>query len=102
MRGYEGGRWLLAVPTGPEGRCWRIAELTEYLGRTWFPAIAVPQATADPKAVMIALVPARNVQMVSAASTVGVRPSADIAAPARRPPGVRAGGRVGEAGASRV
>jgi len=25
MRGYEGGRWLLAVPTGPEGRCWRIA-----------------------------------------------------------------------------
>jgi hypothetical protein len=64
-----------------------LRELAEYLGRTWFPAIGVPQATADPKAVMIALVPARNVQMVSAASTVGVRSSADIAAPARRPPG---------------
>ena len=55
-----------------------------------------------PKAVMIDSRLGPDVQMVSAASTVGVRSSADIAAPARRPPGRgRACGRVGEASASR-
>lgn len=51
-----------------------------------------------PKAVMIDSRLGPDVQMVSAASTVGVRSSADFAAPARRPPG-RGGacGRVGEA-----
>ena len=46
-----------------------------------------------PKAVMIDSRLGSDVQMVSAASTVGVRSSADIAAPARRPPG--AGGHAG-------
>jgi hypothetical protein len=55
-----------------------------------------------PKAVMIDSRLGPDVQMVSAASTVGLRSSADIAAPARRPPGRgRACGRVGEASASR-
>ena len=55
-----------------------------------------------PKAVMIDSRLGPDVQMVSAASTVGVRSSADMAAPARRPPGRgRACGRVGEASASR-
>ncbi len=46
-----------------------------------------------PKAVMIDSGLGPDVQMVSAASMVGVRSSADIAAPARRPP--RAGGHAG-------
>jgi hypothetical protein len=55
-----------------------------------------------PKALMIDSRLGPNVQMVSAGSTVGVRSSADIATPARRPPGRgRACGRVGGASASR-